>query len=285
MRVRVSTLVLALAACATASPMQQHFETASRCHYVDKNYPCAIEQYTWMLDHGAGPDTLVSRARARLEGGDRAGAIADVNQAVDRSPTMSMYYARASIVSDIESIRQIGLADARARANPPLDLEAAVGDLTKCISLAPRSPSDGELTTLIMCFKDRRDLRAALGQDSSSDDKSFKRLACQQCNSGKQCFTDSGCTLNMPAPQSSGGGGSWSGSSTASSSGDGGGAGAWYYSWSCSGQCAPDRLAISGTEGPFPTEEGCNAARNGDSRRDLVQQSGNVGSVGYCERK
>ena len=85
-----------------------------------------------------------------------------------------------------------------------------------------------------------------------------------------------GCNVSRtPAARDTGGGGG----------GGGGETGAWYYSWSCTGECSPGQLAIEGTEGPFPTEDGCNAVRNGDSRKQLVQQPGNVGSVGFCERR
>lgn len=273
--------VMGASACGGGSAMQQHGNAAMQCQ-GEKNYPCAIEHYTWMIDHGAAEFAIIQRAYVRRDSGDRAGALADANLAVQRSPTMSSYYARGNLLADLDGIAQIGYADANARANPPLDLAAAEADFTSCIGMAPRAPTEVENTSLIMCFKGRRDVRAILGKDSSGDDGSFRRMACDQCNRGVQCFTDSGCTLYMP---SSGGGGGGGGSSDTGVGGGAGEAGAWYYSWSCTGECSPGQLAIKGTEGPFPTEDGCNAVRNGDSRKQLVQQPGNVGSVGFCERR
>jgi hypothetical protein len=59
-------------------------------------------------------------------------------------------------------------------------------------------------------------------------------------------------------------------------------AGAWYYTWSCSGECAPGQLAINGYEGPFASEDECNATRNGDSRRDTFVGPGNLGGLDFC---
>ena len=59
-------------------------------------------------------------------------------------------------------------------------------------------------------------------------------------------------------------------------------AGAWYYTWSCSGECAPNQLAIKGYEGPFATEDDCNSVRNGDSRRDTFVAPGNLGGLDFC---
>ncbi|HET9992219.1 MAG TPA: hypothetical protein VFQ65_26995 [Kofleriaceae bacterium] len=35
-------------------------------------------------------------------------------------------------------------------------------------------------------------------------------------------------------------------------------AGFWYYGWRCSGQCAPNQLAITGEEGPFASVQHVN---------------------------
>jgi hypothetical protein len=51
-------------------------------------------------------------------------------------------------------------------------------------------------------------------------------------------------------------------------------AGLWYYGWRCSGQCAPNQLAITGIEGPFASAADGESARLGhDSRGD--------GTVGF----
>jgi hypothetical protein len=60
-------------------------------------------------------------------------------------------------------------------------------------------------------------------------------------------------------------------------------AGAWYYTWQCSGGCAPGQLAISGVEGPFASYEQCDGARSGDSRRDYFLAEGNLGGLNLCE--
>jgi hypothetical protein len=267
-----------LTACVT--PMQRHFEGAQRCRFVQKDHACAIAHYTWMLEHGA-PTALIDRAQTRLEAGDRRGALADADEAVARLGSMSAYMNRANIRADLQRVRQVGAQDAAAHTDPPLDFAGAVDDFTGCIARASRTYAREETWMLHQCFKGRRDVKRLLGRDASDDDAAFKRIACGECDAGIQCDTESGCELNMQPARSSSG--SWSTSSGSPS--QGGGGGAWYYSWSCTGQCSPGQLAIKGTEGPFPTEDGCNAARNGDSRRDLVKQSGNVGSVGYCERR
>ncbi|CAN5692549.1 hypothetical protein BH11MYX3_BH11MYX3_32650 [soil metagenome] len=59
-------------------------------------------------------------------------------------------------------------------------------------------------------------------------------------------------------------------------------ASAWYYKWSCAGACAPNQLAIRGVTGPFPSEEMCNDARWGDSRRWEFVGPGNLGGLGSC---
>ncbi|HEY4179222.1 MAG TPA: hypothetical protein VGM90_20405 [Kofleriaceae bacterium] len=50
----------------------------------------------------------------------------------------------------------------------------------------------------------------------------------------------------------------------------------WSYSWECSGACAPDRLTISGSDGPYSDESSCESA----SRQRLDQLNG-PGSAGY----
>ena len=59
-------------------------------------------------------------------------------------------------------------------------------------------------------------------------------------------------------------------------------AGAWYYKWSCAGACAPNQLAIRGVSGPFSSEEMCNDARWGDSRRWEFVGPGNLGGLSSC---
>ncbi len=59
-------------------------------------------------------------------------------------------------------------------------------------------------------------------------------------------------------------------------------AGAWYYTWSCAGACAPNQLAIRGVSGPFASEEMCNDARWGDSRRHEFIGPGNLGGLSSC---
>jgi hypothetical protein len=59
-------------------------------------------------------------------------------------------------------------------------------------------------------------------------------------------------------------------------------AGAWYYTWSCSGECAPGQLAINGYEGPFASEDECNSVRNADSRKDTFVAEGNLGGLDFC---
>jgi hypothetical protein len=59
-------------------------------------------------------------------------------------------------------------------------------------------------------------------------------------------------------------------------------AGAWYYTWSCSGECAPGQLAIKGYEGPFASEDECNSVRNADTRRDSFVAQGNLGGLDFC---
>jgi hypothetical protein len=58
---------------------------------------------------------------------------------------------------------------------------------------------------------------------------------------------------------------------------------AWYYTWQCSGECAPGQLAISGVEGPFASYEECDGVRSADSRRDYFLAEGNLGGLNLCE--
>ena len=60
-------------------------------------------------------------------------------------------------------------------------------------------------------------------------------------------------------------------------------AGVWYYEWSCAGRCAPDRLTISGREGPFTTRADCEYARDHDLRADEFVAEGNLGGLEFCE--
>lgn len=57
---------------------------------------------------------------------------------------------------------------------------------------------------------------------------------------------------------------------------------AWYFNWSCTGQCAPGDLAVTGTEGPFDSYESCDAARWNHPMRTTVLESGNFGNVDTC---
>ncbi len=59
-------------------------------------------------------------------------------------------------------------------------------------------------------------------------------------------------------------------------------AGVWYYTWRCSGQCAPDRLGIEGVEGPFATEAQCETVRASDGRKDTFIGPGNLGGLDFC---
>jgi hypothetical protein len=60
-------------------------------------------------------------------------------------------------------------------------------------------------------------------------------------------------------------------------------AGLWYYGWRCSGQCAPNQLAITGIEGPFATADDCESARFRDGRKDTFIGPGNLGGLDNCE--
>lgn len=56
----------------------------------------------------------------------------------------------------------------------------------------------------------------------------------------------------------------------------------WYYEWSCTGRCAPGELVRKGREGPFPTEEACNWARDNDGRATEFVSEGNLGGLSSC---
>jgi hypothetical protein len=57
---------------------------------------------------------------------------------------------------------------------------------------------------------------------------------------------------------------------------------AWYYTYSCSGACAPEQLAAVGVSPGFMTASECESARNADSRRYTNQQSGSLGGLSLC---
>jgi hypothetical protein len=57
---------------------------------------------------------------------------------------------------------------------------------------------------------------------------------------------------------------------------------AWYYTYSCSGACAPDQLAAVGTSPGFVTAADCESARSADPRRYTNQQSGSLGGLSSC---
>ena len=59
-------------------------------------------------------------------------------------------------------------------------------------------------------------------------------------------------------------------------------AGVWYYTWNCSGQCAPNQLAITGREGPFASQDECDSVRSADSRRETFVAEGNLGGLDFC---
>src|SRR5262245_36750264 len=61
--------------------------------------------------------------------------------------------------------------------------------------------------------------------------------------------------------------------------------GGWSYTWSCTGECAPGNLAISGRSGVFATEDECNAARDVDPMKETVLASGNFGNVDFCRQQ
>lgn len=59
-------------------------------------------------------------------------------------------------------------------------------------------------------------------------------------------------------------------------------AGSWYYNWSCTGECAPGQLAISGREGPFASREDCDYARDHDANAQWFVAPGNLGGLDFC---
>jgi hypothetical protein len=60
---------------------------------------------------------------------------------------------------------------------------------------------------------------------------------------------------------------------------------AWYYSWSCTGECAPGQLAISGEEGPFESYDECDHVRSQDSRAEYFVAPGNLGGLDFCTNR
>ena len=60
-------------------------------------------------------------------------------------------------------------------------------------------------------------------------------------------------------------------------------AGGWAYHFSCSGNCAPDRLAISGYSAAYATQDQCESARSSDPRKDEYLASGNLGGLERCQ--
>jgi len=55
---------------------------------------------------------------------------------------------------------------------------------------------------------------------------------------------------------------------------------AWYFEWRCAGACAPQRLDISGQEGPFSSESSCDRARS--DKLAWVLGPGSAGSATSC---
>lgn len=262
------------------------FDRGAFC-YSKRDYACVETELTRAIQSGINVNASYQlRARARLDAGNRIGALEDADALVRMTPNAASYSERAAIRSDIKRARELGAWEpVISSANPKLDLHGAWDDLTKCIALTPRNPSDPELDLMAECYHDRADVAAGLGRNDPDDMAQFKRVMCGVCSRGSMCDPASGCQLNLGT--SSGGGGrvGYSGGGGGYAGGGGGGGGAWYYSWSCSGQCAPGNLGASGTEGPFPSQAACDAARSSDSRQQLVLQSGNFGNVGYCEQR
>jgi hypothetical protein len=54
----------------------------------------------------------------------------------------------------------------------------------------------------------------------------------------------------------------------------------WYFSWVCAGACAPDRLDVRGTDGPFGSSDDCERART--DRRVAINRDGSAGSADEC---
>lgn len=60
-------------------------------------------------------------------------------------------------------------------------------------------------------------------------------------------------------------------------------ASAWYYTWTCSGGCAPGRLTIDGVEGPYGSYDDCEMVRVHDSRNQEFLAEGNLGGTHSCQ--
>jgi hypothetical protein len=55
---------------------------------------------------------------------------------------------------------------------------------------------------------------------------------------------------------------------------------AWYFEWRCAGACAPQRLDVSGQDGPFSSESSCDRARSDKLAWALAP--GSAGSATSC---
>jgi hypothetical protein len=54
----------------------------------------------------------------------------------------------------------------------------------------------------------------------------------------------------------------------------------WYFRWECTGACAPDRLTVSGVEGPYASESDCGSGR---TQKGLdVNGPGSAGTTDEC---
>jgi len=59
----------------------------------------------------------------------------------------------------------------------------------------------------------------------------------------------------------------------------------WWFTYTCTGRCAPNELAIERTYGPYATEADCDTARSG--RGDLISEGvapGNLGGLSFCQQ-
>lgn len=54
----------------------------------------------------------------------------------------------------------------------------------------------------------------------------------------------------------------------------------WYFRWECAGACAPDRLTVSGVDGPYAGEGDCGQAQR--RRRTEINGPGSAGSASSC---